>query len=251
MKTILIVDADSILYHAVLCSKELHESGFTQTMEEAIFRWDEKIHDIHNTLWEKYDVDPTEVYYIIGGSTNFRKFINRQYKSSRKKRETPPLFHQMKAYVSTLPNVYVSVGVEADDVIATMVCKKNAEDKIIVAGIDKDLKQIPSIYFFDYYYTRMSLDYISEQDSLRNYWTQILIGDTGDDVNKTKGIGVKTAEKLLKGVTTEFGYKRVVYSQFKKMWRHKAREKFIEHLMMLTLVTNAQTPFGYEVENNE
>jgi 5'-3' exonuclease len=239
--TAVIIDADTLLFTSCLCSKELSEDGYIHDIEEAKYKYDESLFKIINHLWEQHGIEDHSLYIILGGSNNFRKLINPTYKSKRKIK--PPMFPFLRAWALQKENTYTQDGCEADDTIAALVEALRGEyEQIVIATVDKDLKQIPNVWFFDYYYTRMTLHYITEEEALHSFYMQMLTGDAVDDINLTRGFGAKKAQKLLEGVTTHFGYKRRVYDLYKKIWRHKAREKYIESKLMIKMNTNVKTP---------
>jgi len=120
---------------------------------------------------------------------------------------------------------------ETDDLVAIFQQKIGHENSIIVS-IDKDYKQFEGTIYN--YHKRIFLK-ISKEEALYNFYEQMIVGDTADNVQFAKGYGVKYAEKLFKGVLTEFGYQRKVLGLFKKIHRTKARERFIQcyHLLKL------------------
>jgi hypothetical protein len=248
MKTALIIDADSILYVSCLTSKENDPDGFIRDTEQAKEKYVLGIEAIIDDLANTHGLEFDNIYQIFGGDSNYRKHIQPTYKIARTKKQIPPLLYFMKAWVMGNPSCFKAVGVEADDVVAKLARQLNDSDyKVVVAAIDKDLKQIPNIYFYDYYPTRKTVEYISQEQADRAKWAMLLTGDITDGVNLTKKTGKVKTEKLLEGCVSEFSYKRAVYTVYKKIWRHKAREKFIEAKLLLWLNERCSTPFDLEI----
>lgn len=241
----LIIDADSLVYAACLCSKEEDEEGFIRDSNEVIFRFDESFHKIINDLYE-LGVYVTHYVFIVAGGNNYRRLLFSSYKANRKDKVLPLMLPFLSAYIVSKYGAFEAVGCEADDVVVATHEKLTKEGKkAIIASNDKDLKQVPC-WFFDTYYQRRSLTEITKAEALRNYYTQLLIGDATDNVMGIYGLGVKKAEKLLESCTGEFSFKRAVYTQYKIKYRHKARERFIECKMLVTLNKKVNTPEFFE-----
>ena len=236
---IILLDADSIAF-----ASAINESD----CEQAFAKFDEKYFSILNAIEEQgRNIDDVKIF--ISGANNYRKFIYPKYKANRK--EKPPLLPDVYEYIKGLygemPNteVLVANGCEADDMIYASweyLTKIMPLDEVVVASIDKDLKQIPC-YFFDYYYTRMELTYICPEEAMKNFYIQMLTGDATDNINFTKGMGAKTAEKILLGCKTENQYKATVYKYFRSKWSEsKARKVYTLSEMLLRLNKNVSIP---------
>jgi 5'-3' exonuclease len=240
----LLIDADSICFQSTVCSKTESESGFVESTEIAVAKFDEKIHLIINTLWENYNVGVNRFALFVGGENNYRKLLfPKTYKISRVKKEKPPLLDFIKTYAQKTYDAHISNGCEADDAIYATWLKlsKNKEETIVIASVDKDLKQIPC-KFFDYYYTRMTLEDVSADAAKKMWYTQLLIGDAVDDVNPIKGKGAKFAEKVLAKKQTDFSLMRAVYIEYVKRHKSKARERLIKNSLLISLNGRVTTP---------
>jgi hypothetical protein len=78
---------------------------------------------------------------------------------------------------------------------------------------------------------------ISEEEALYNFYEQMIIGDTADNVNYFKGKGKKFAEKYFENCETEYQYTRKMYQLFKQEYKGKARQKYVECYHLLKLRT--------------
>ncbi len=242
----LIVDADSLMYAACLCSKEEDPEGFVRESGHAISRFDEAFQSIVNDLYEHHGVDVTHYLFVVGGINNFRKLLVPSYKANRLKREVPPMLNFISSYVQSTYGAYAAHGCEADDVVMATYKKLTAEGKYaIIASLDKDLKQQPCI-FYDVYYQRRTLVTVNEDQARFNYYFQLLSGDTVDGVVGIKGIGIKTGMKLLAACTSDFSYRKAVYAQYKKKYGYKARERFIEAKLLISMNTRVATPTEFD-----
>jgi DNA polymerase-1 len=154
------------------------------------------------------DVRPDRVAVVFDGpGRSFRKELDETYKATR--RETPedlrpqlPFFSQITAALCW-PVVCLD-GVEADDVIATMVTQARARGwNVVIYTGDKDLMQlvdehvtvIDSLRDITYDAARVEAKFGVPPARLRDYLA--LVGDTSDNVPGMPGVGAKTAVKLL------------------------------------------------------
>ena len=92
----------------------------------------------------------------------------------------------------------ISEGEEADDLIAIEATR--CGPTTIVASIDKDMLQIPCRHFN---INKGNWTTVTEITGRRFFYTQLLTGDAADNIKGVHGIGPKTAQKLLSGLTTE------------------------------------------------
>jgi len=156
---------------------------------------------------------------------NFRYAIDPKYKANR-----PPTPDFVIKWGPTIRNEFSKKwnfipvdGIESDDAVAIVANHyKNDYDEIIIATFDKDLKQIPNTTFYNMKDHTM-LD-ISELDAARNFYTQLIMGDSTDNIKGIPGMGRVAAKKLLKDCDTEYAmFRKVVitYSEFENKLKEK------------------------------
>ncbi len=242
---ILLMDIDSMLWQSGFCPKDddPEGEGFVRDQETAFWKFEEGVHRVFNQLEDTYQI-PIHYYKMFcGGGNNFRKIVNPTYKANRTQ-SPPPMYEALKHHAILEYNAFVSEGVEAhDSVAATWKLLSDSIDdaKVILCSMDKDFKQLPC-YFFDYYHTRFDLHKISDHNAAYNFYTQMLMGDSVDNVKGIPKIGVKRAAKIL-GVTTPYGYFRRAYQQYVGHYGRKSREQWFINKTMLKLHThNVETP---------
>jgi len=234
---IILVDADSLIWSSCYRQKEHENDEQYHTIENAILKYDEVLMSIVNTIEETYQID--KVITFANARGNFRKEISKSYKANRIGREIPPILNQLQDYVKLQYESISGYGVETDDVVATywkQLTDTFGRDEVLIVSIDKDYKQLPCI-IYDYQYKKQCFYNITKEQSIYNFYEQMIIGDTADNVNFCKGYGVAYCRKAFKGCLSEQSYIRVVYLLFKKIYKHKAREKFIECKLLLKLKT--------------
>lgn len=179
---------------------------------------------IDKTLSET-GADEFSVY--LSGDNNFRYQIYPEYKANRTQPK-PRFLKEVKDYLIEKYKAVVSDGCEADDLLGIEQCRAIDENDgcafglynvppTIICSIDKDLRQIPGKHYsFEINgtinrgprsgesWTRpMELCEVSEFDGLRSFYTQVLVGDSTDNVKGASGIGAVKAERILAGCNTE------------------------------------------------
>lgn len=131
----------------------------------------------------------------LTGSGNFREEIATiiPYKGNRDRGARPFWFAAIYNYLRDVRGAHVVFGMEADDQLA--IDHSNSGGNTIVCSRDKDLKQVPG-----WHYTWPSWKqeerfpfYVNEVDGLRSYYTQLIVGDTADNILGLYNVGPKSA----------------------------------------------------------
>lgn len=129
---------------------------------------------------------------------NFRKVLNPNYKSNRKIIK-PILYEFIRNYIQKSNyKLYEKPSLEADDVIGIIA----TSDKIIkgdkvVWSLDKDFKTIPCKFHRAKPSGKDESFKISQEEADWWFMYQTLIGDRVDGYEGCKGVGDKTARKIL------------------------------------------------------
>ena len=236
---ILLVDADSLIFASCYKKREHPEDEKYYTdIEDARVKFDQQFMKIVNDLEEKYTID--KVLTFSGSKGNFRKLITPVYKANRKKQELPPLLHEMHQFVKDQYDSIYGYGVETDDMVARywkQISEDIGRDEVMIVSIDKDYKQFPALIYNYHYKHQVVLD-ISEDEAMYNFYEQMIVGDSADNINYIKKRGIKFAEKYLADCTTKYQYTRKMYELFKIHYKGKARQKYTECYHLLKLRTN-------------
>jgi len=235
---ILLVDADSLIFASCYRKREHPEDEKYYTdIADARSKFDEQYMAIVNHLEELYNID--KVITFSGSKGNFRKLITKKYKANRKKQELPPLLHEMHQFVKDQYDSIYGYGVETDDMVARYWKKLSEElgrNEVMIVSIDKDYKQFPCL-MYKYHYKHKEILDISEDEAMYNFYEQMIMGDTADNVNYFKGKGKRFAEKYYSDCQTKYQYTRKLYELFKQEYRSKARQKYAECYNLLKLLT--------------
>lgn len=235
-----IFDADSLIYASCFKGKDNRldkDDLFETDVDVAFNKFTDGFQRCLSFLEDKVAVD--EVVFCNGSINNFRKNITPTYKANRtaKKPEILGALHDLVQFC------YDSVwgdGVETDDVVATLWAeevKKNGVDNVIIMSLDKDYKQFPC-WFYDYNYKNRELIKITEEEALNNFYSQMIIGDTADNIKVCKGYGKAYALKLFKDSKSEFSLISKTYRLYKQVYGDEARAMFEQSKSLLKLRTD-------------
>lgn len=139
-----------------------------------------------------------EVY--LTGKGNFRDDIAKSYiyKGNRKDIPKPKHLKTARDRMKSKYKAIISCGEEADDLISKEAAR--LDYKACVASIDKDMLQIPCWHF-----NIVRGDYVKVEPfgGLKFFYTQILTGDSVDNIVGLFGVGPAKAKKILDGAETE------------------------------------------------
>jgi 5'-3' exonuclease len=235
---ILLVDADSLIFASCYKKRDKPEDDkYYRDIEDAQAKFDEQFMSIVNKLEDMYPIE--RVITFSGSKGNFRKLITPVYKANRKKQELPPLLDDMHQFVKDEYDSVWGYGIETDDMVARYwkaLSNEVGRDNVMIVSIDKDYKQFPCL-MYNYHYKHKEVLDISEDEALFNFYEQMIIGDTADNVNYFKGKGKKYAEKYLKECDTKYQYTRKMLELFQQEYKGKARQKYAECYHLLKLRT--------------
>lgn len=236
---IALFDADSLIFASCYNRvSDIDEIPYIQDIDESISKFEKGFQTIMDEVGEEYPL--TGVMVFSGSKGTYRKEISKEYKANRKKKELPPMLPLLHKYVKERYNAVHDDYYETDDLVATYWRKlsdRDGVDNVIIVSIDKDYMQFPAL-IYNYHYKKKQFVKLSKQDALYNFYTQMIVGDTADNVNYCKGKGKKFAERLLSDKKTKFSMQRAVYSVYKDIYEEKAKENFVECYKLLKLVEN-------------
>ena len=198
---VFIIDGSSYLYRAYHAMPPLSTSKGQPT--GAI----KGVTNMLMTLKKDSEGSPIIVVFDAKGKT-FRSEIYKEYKANR-----PPMPDDLREQLEPLKEICKAIGfplieipgVEADDVIATLVNKaKEKKFKAVVSSLDKDLMQLvedPNITIMN----TMKHQIFTEDKVFEKFGVQpnqirdmlALVGDSSDNIPGVPKVGQKTAAKWL------------------------------------------------------
>ena len=184
-----LIDADILVYRVGFTTNEL-PPGI------ALARMDETIGGILRHL----NTTNYKTYITSTDKSNFRYDLDPQYKAGRTQPK-PEHYDLLRNHLIMTHGAEIAYGQEADDELGIDMGLLQAQSPILVS-IDKDLDQITGTHFN---FVRGTVYDVTPLQGLRTFYTQLLTGDTVDNVKGIYGIGPKKAANLLDGAVTEAG----------------------------------------------
>ena len=206
MKDLLLIDTNAVFHRS--------RSALTRTMGEMVTSAGIPVTGTFGTLntifsiIEKGDYDSVIPCYDAGG--NFRKKLDEEYKGNREKSSMEHYADMSLLVQDVLPTLgFTPVGVkgwEADDIIATISRNSPAYREIHILTVDADLLQLVG--------NRVKVILFNSAKKVKTYgieevvekfgvfpaevkYFKALAGDSSDNVAGIKGIGPKTAVKII------------------------------------------------------
>lgn len=170
---------------------------------QALFQ--ESIGEIRDTLPDH------EPVLVFSDRVSFRYGVWPQYKANRKKYRKPAGYRHLVDWVSKAGpargwEVIRLPDIEGDDVLGVLY-----EDGDVIASIDKDMLTLPGLHLRD-----GEIQEVSRLEADRNFYGQVLTGDTSDNYPGCPGYGPVTAQKVLAGCSTEMEMWREVLKAYDK-----------------------------------
>lgn len=236
----LIFDADSLIYASCFKRKEDRldkEDLFETDVDVAFKKFNTTLQGYLDFLKEQVVIN--EMVFCNGSRNNFRNQITSTYKANRTAKR-PDILGALHNLVKFNYDSVWGDGVETDDVVATLWAeevKNNGVDSVIIMSIDKDYKQFPC-WFYDYNYKKRELIKISESEALNNFYSQMIIGDSADNIKVCKGYGKAYALKLFKSSKSEFSLISQTYRLYKQVYGDESRAMFEQSKSLLKLKTD-------------
>lgn len=212
-----LVDSDILCYRVGFASNDEAESMALQTMDGSIA----------DLMMEEGVLDVMSFEFYLTGKTNFRNDIavTRPYKGNRKS-EKPVHLQALRDYLVDEYGAVVSEGNEADDMMA--IRQTELGDDSIIISLDKDLDMVKG---WHYNFVKHEKYYITAEEGMLKFYTQILTGDKVDNIQGVHRCGPKKAEKILQDCKTEL-----------EMWEavveaHGSEERALEDARLLWMQT--------------
>jgi len=182
-----LIDGDILVYRIGFASEEEPESI-------AIARCSEFIEDL--ILFNGFG----EYQGYLTGKKNFRNEIavTAPYKGNRKSAK-PKHYQLLRDYMESAWSFTMIEDQEADDAIGIAAYEMEVGEYCI-CSIDKDLDMLRGDH---YNFVKDERYFITEEEGIKNFYKQLLMGDRVDNIIGIKGIGTVKAERLLKECKNE------------------------------------------------
>lgn len=142
--------------------------------------------------------EENELTVYLSGPSNYRLQIakTKPYKGNRDPARKPVHVGAITDFIHRRYNVRVSDGQEADDDMGIAHYSMWGVDptSTVIATIDKDLNTVPGLHYN--FVSRRSYN-VTPAEAVKFFWTQMVSGDTVDNVPGVPGYGAAKAEKYL------------------------------------------------------
>ena len=222
----ILIDADSIYFRSA-CSQEKKTYNMYSKKRELVKSIDFTMKEIEGECFMG------DSYVAVKGRGNFRKDIYPQYKATR-----PELTEQRKELLNHGYNYMVDKygavpahNMEADDLVSIWAHECiDSDEPYVVAGIDKDLLQIPGNH---YNYNKKTHQCVDPDTANYNLMLQCITGDNSDNIPGIQGVGPVKAKKILAGIPSPRMWNRV-----QAAWRmHKSGSPVLSRDLLTMLST--------------
>ena len=157
----------------------------------------------------KHDLKVKEVVLCLSDRNNWRKDLDPEYKANRATTRKPVVFRPLRDWVIARYEALIAPDLEADDLLGIHATKTT----ILVSG-DKDLRTVPGLHY-NPDRSDEGIVSVTPEEGHYNHMIQTLTGDPVDNYKGCPGVGKKTAEKVLAGLSPE-EYWPAVVARFEK-----------------------------------
>ena len=186
---------------------------------------DNILHRTAATGWKGFISDSRE--------NNFRTHLYPFYKTNRKQ-EKPTHYEFLKEHLITKWCAQIAHGMEADDALGIHQDKREREEyadsyDTVICSIDKDLLTVPGLH---YNFVKDQFIEVDLREGTRRFYTQMLTGDTSDNIRGCRGIGPVKAEKALSSLTEETDLLEAVYDLYQKQEDGMSSEEILQHMLL-------------------
>ena len=195
MPNTLLIDADMLLFR-IMTGAEIEVFPEPDVvcrwmpLDQVRIQWGEKIDEMRELLHADY------YHFCWTGSSAFRRRLLPEYKQNRAGKLKPIGWKPMKAELLQEEASIQHDEIEADDWIGILASNPDwtKGEPIIVSG-DKDLDQIMGYHHWPWNETPNWI--ITEDQAIRQFYTQALTGDSTDNIKGCPGVGPVKAKKLV------------------------------------------------------
>lgn len=193
-------------YHFFEGKKEANAFMEEAGLDPAVLQTEVNLEPVGNALYnvksmiqttlERTEADAFRLY--LTGKTNFRDdvAVTKVYKGNRDEAHKPHHGTAIKQYMHENYDVNVSEYEEADDVVAYNHYRMWKEDTLgtVLCSVDKDLDMVPGMH---YSFLKDECYLVTPEAALRKFCTQLLTGDSTDNIPGLPKIGPKKADAIL------------------------------------------------------
>lgn len=187
------VDADSMVYRA----------GFGANAEHLDRVAIKKISDYLMKILLDDMIEDIQVVLSTRGKL-FREdyAVTATYKGNREGMVKPIHYDLLRSHLVDHWDAFITDGEEADDYISYSHYALHRTDPAssIIVSIDKDLDNTPGHHWN---WVKGEKYYVTEDQAVRNFWQQVLMGDRVDNIVGLPGVGKVKAKRIIDECATE------------------------------------------------
>lgn len=181
---IALIDADILIY---MFASSTEQDGVTPTPWAFV---QTRLRGTINYILEATEATSHKLYLTSRDESNFRlkEATIKPYKGNRANKEKPHYYDKIRETILRYPETEEVFGMEADDALG--IAQSNAlPETTIICSTDKDLDMIPGLH---YNWTKDEIYKISDLEAIRNFYKQLLTGDSVDNIPGLFGVGKKS-----------------------------------------------------------
>lgn len=174
--------------------------------------------EVRNYIYRLKSLAHCSFYKLyVQGKGNFRHDIATlmPYKGNRKK-NNGELVNEIREIMRSSFGAISKDNIETDDAIGL-----SQTSTTCICSSDKDLNMIPGWHFN---ITNHNTFFVEKEEAIKNFYIQLITGDKVDNIPglseraPLRGIGKKTAEKHLQGITTEVDMFQIVKNLYENKY---------------------------------
>lgn len=145
--------------------------------------------------------------FYLTGENNFRFNVYPEYKANRNNVPKPRHLAALREYLITKYGAIVSEGCEADDLMGIAQTHQTGAEPTIIVSLDKDMLQVPGWHYSwrieggpadKRWVKEAKLQEITPLQGYRNFYMQMLTGDSTDNIKGVRGVGKMKALAILR-----------------------------------------------------
>lgn len=177
-----------------------------------------------------------EAYLSPQDKSNFRFGLYPDYKANRKNTVKPQHTEALLKHAVKHLGAQIVSGMEADDMLSIRAYEVGL-DKCVIISIDKDMRQVPCYHYN--WQKKHPVEKVSEEEARKCFYTQVLTGDSIDNIKGCPGIGPAKAANLLKNCVTDKEYLDVCLTAFTNAYDgdvDEARREFTVNAKLVHLL---------------
>lgn len=250
-----LIDGDPLIYAAGFASdaaakarllRDLGEEGYAEyvALEGAPFEpLRNAIHGMNMMLTSIMDkVDATRRTIYISHPVNYREQMYPDYKANRNIEHKPHWYAELKDYLLDYGAVFSEEGDEADDALGIAQTAAR-QGSTIICSVDKDLDQIPGLH---YNWSKTRRDggtyHVDDVEGLRFFYTQLLSGDSTDNIPGMKKLLGTNATAQVKAPIQKMFFEKDMYEYVLSIYKDKSHIELIGPLLWIKRDANFWSP---------